>query len=139
MIEILLSYIHAERSGEWQEHLSATAEMAEYIVAADHTKYIKAVMCYLNEMGNLQTEAHEIYEAFERGYFTVKRSSGEFNAIWTDMALECSQNCDAKGRSGQAGLKGITMNKNAQTRWFKTLPFSAAISTSIKVMAHMHT
>ena len=90
MIKILLSYIHAEGSGEWQEHLSATAEMAEYIAAADHTKYIKAVMCYLNEMGNIQTEAPEIYEAFERGYFTVKRSSGEFNAIWTDMALECS-------------------------------------------------
>ena len=31
------------------------------------------------------------------------------------------------------------MNKNAQTRWFKTLPFSAAISTSNRVMAHMHT
>ena len=139
MIEILLSYIHAERSGEWQERLSATAEMAEYIAAADHTKYIKALMCYLNEMGSLQTETPEIYEAFEHGYFTVKRSSGEFNAMWTDMALECSQNCEAKGRSDQAGLKGITMNKNAQTRWFKTLSFSDAISTLIRVMAHMHT
>ena len=113
--------------------------MAEYIAAADHTKYIEAVMSYLNGMSNLQSEAPEIYEVSKRGYFTMKQSFWEFNAIWIDMALECSQNCDAEGRSGQAGLKEITMNNNAQTRWFKTLPFSAAISTSIRVMAHMHT
>ena len=26
------------------------------------------------------------------------------------MALECSQNCDAKGKTEQAGLEGVTMN-----------------------------
>ena len=112
--------------------------MAEYIAAVDHNKYIKAVMCYLNEMTNLQAEAPGIYEAFKRGYFTVKQYSPRFNTICTEIALECSQNCDAKGMSGQAGLKGITLNKNAKSGWFKTLPFSAGISTSIRMMVHMH-
>jgi hypothetical protein len=81
--------------------------MAEVIVAADHTKYTKAVVSYLEEMRKLPETAPEVQTEFENGRFAVKRSPGKFNMIWTDMALECSQNCDAKGRSGQAGLKGV--------------------------------
>ena len=134
MIEILLSYLHAERGAVWQEHLSATAHMADYIAAADHNKYIKTVVCYLQEMRNLETEAPSIHDAFERGEFTVKRSVGNFNTIWTDMALECSQNCDTKGRFGQIGLKSITTDTWAREKWFKTLPFAAAVTTSMREM-----
>ena len=53
------------------------------------------------------------------------------------MALECSQNCDAKGRSGQAGLKGITLNAQTQEKWFITLPFAAAVSGALKSMLQL--
>ena len=53
------------------------------------------------------------------------------------MALECSQNCDAKGKTGQAGLKGITLKIQTQEKWFLTLPFAAGVRSAVKTMLHM--
>ncbi len=77
--------------------------MAKVIAAADHQKYVQAVITYLEEMKALPQTAPEVYEEFETGHFTVKRAVGTFNGIWTDMALECSQNCDAKGKLDKLG------------------------------------
>ena len=137
MTEIMLLYLHAEREGVWQKHLSAASSMAKIITAADHNKYTKVIVTYLDEMRNLPQTAPEVYEEFDQGNFIVKRSENRFNGIWTDMALECSQNCDAKGRSGQAGLKGITLSAQTQEKWFVTLPFAAAVSGALKSMLQM--
>ena len=137
MTENMLLYLHAEREGVWQKHLSVTALLAKIIVAADHTKYTKVIVTYLEEMRNLPDTAPEVYDEFNKGNFIVKRSENRFNGIWTDMALECSQNCDAKGRSGQAGLKGITLNAQTQEKWFITLPFAAAVSGALKTMLQL--
>ncbi|MES9880282.1 MAG: hypothetical protein ABW185_05305 [Sedimenticola sp.] len=137
MIETLLLYTHAEREGIWSEHLSATSKMAKIITAADHLKYTKVLVTYLEEMRNLPNQAPEIEREFQNGHFTVKRTPHKFNSIWTDMTLECSQNCDAKGRSGQAGLKGVTMKERTQEKWFVTLPFSASVTSSLKTMLKM--
>lgn len=136
MVDALLQFIHAERAAIWSEHLSASSKMAIFIAAADHNKYVKAIVSYLEEMRNLPQTAPDVQLEFEKGNFTVKRCSGEFNCVWTDMALECSQNCDAKGRSGQAGLKGVTMKPSAREKWFLTLPFTASVSSALKSMVH---
>ncbi|MES9884476.1 MAG: hypothetical protein ABW185_26830 [Sedimenticola sp.] len=137
MMETLLLFIHAEREAIWSDHLSATSTMTKVIAAADHLKYTKVLVSYLEEMRNLPTQAPEVEQEFQNGNFTVKRSSRKFNSIWTDMALECSQNCDAKGRSGQAGLKGITLKEKTQEKWFVTLPFSASTTSALKTMLKM--
>lgn len=137
MIETVLQYIHAEREGVWAEHLVAAVDMAKVIAAADHQKYVHALVTYLEEMKALPETAPEIHKEFVNGHFSVKRAVGSFNGIWTDMALECSQNCDAKGKTGQAGLTGVTLKPETQEKWFATLPFAAAVSSSLKTMVHM--
>ena len=111
--------------------------MAKVIAAADHQKYVNAVVTYLAEIKALPQTAPEVETEFQQGNFIVKRSCGNFNGIWTDMALECSQNCDAKGKTGQAGLKGITLKIQTQEKWFLTLPFAAGVTSAVKTMLHM--
>ena len=137
MTEMMLLYLHAEREGVWQKHISVRSSIAKIIVAADHNKYTKVIVTYLEEMRNLPETAPEVYDEFNKGNFIVKRSANRFNGIWTDMALECFQNCDANGRSGQAGLKGITLNAQTQEKWFITLPFAAAVSGALKSMLQL--
>ena len=120
LIQTVLLYIYAEREGIWNEHLTAVTQMANVIAAADHQKYVKAVVTYLAEMKALPQTAPEVETEFQQGNSMVKRACGKFNGIWTDMALECSQNCDAKGKTGQAGLKGITLKIQTQEKWFLT-------------------
>ena len=97
MTETLLLYLHAERECVWLKHLSATSSMAKIITAADHLKYTKVIVTYLEEMRNLPETASEVYNEFMNGNFIAKRSESRFNGIWTDMALTCSQNCDWSG------------------------------------------
>lgn len=137
MIETVLLYIHAEREGVWNEHLAAVSSMIKIIAAADHHKYVKAIVTYLDDMRSLPETAPYVEEQFQHGHFIVKRAGGSFNGIWTDMALECSQNCDAKGKTGQAGLKGATLKAQTEEKWFVTLPFCAAVSSAVKAMLHL--
>ena len=137
LIGIAIEFMHAERNASWSDHLSATSRMLPYIISAGHHKYGVCIINYLEEMRKLPEVAPGIEDLFNSGLFTVKRAVGKFNCIWTDQALECSQNCDAKGRSGMAGLKGITMKEAAQEKWFLTLPFTTAVSSAIKFMLHM--
>ena len=121
LIGIAIEFMHAERNASWSDHLSATSRMLPYIISAGHHKYGVCIINYLEEMRKLPEVAPGIEDLFNSGLFTVKRAVGKFNCIWTDQALECSQNCDAKGRSsGMTGLKGITMNEAAQEKWFLT-------------------
>ena len=136
LIQTVLLYIHAEREGIWSEHLTAVTTMLNVITAADHLKYVNAVVTYLSEMKALPQTAPEVAEEFQQGKFEVKKACDSFNGIWTDMALECSQNCDAKGMTGQAGLKGVTMSIITQEKWFLTLPFAAAVTSALKTMLH---
>ena len=117
MCEIMLRFLHAERDGIWSEHLTAASQMLPYIVSAGHHKY-------------------GIEQKFMAGAFTVKRSDGSFSGIWTDMALECGPNANAKGQRGQAGLSGIVLKPETQDKWFITLPFTSKVCSNLHDLLH---
>ena len=87
----------AERNANWKLHLSVLSEMIPYFFAYDRLNYSKWSVVYLSEMQMLETQAPEVYEEFMKGHHPVNRSNNTtFNEVWTDMALEQSENCDSK-------------------------------------------
>jgi hypothetical protein len=54
MVSILLQFIKAERTGNWNLHLSSTAEMLPYFYAMDRVNYAKWLPVYLADMQSLQ-------------------------------------------------------------------------------------
>ena len=88
MLSILKRFIKAERAGKCMEHLAEIQHMLPYIVIAKHTNDVSCLPIYLREMRDLEEKHPAVYNNFIRGRFTVHRTEGRFNCVWTDMALE---------------------------------------------------
>ena len=131
MVEILLRFIRADREGLWNLHLDALSEMLPYFFAYDRINYSRWASVYLADMKSLARTAKEVYDEFLAGNHPVKRASGSFNQVWTDLALEQSVNKDSKVKGG---IIGFTQNKDAVDRWFLTAHTRAQIVSSTKAM-----
>ena len=130
MMDIVRRYINAERSGDCALHLATVEEMLLYFVSAGHTKYTTCVPQYITVM---KSHPASVELEFQMGNFSVLRKEGEFNDVWTDMALEQTFNNDAKTKL----FSGITINKAAVAKYLKALPVITAISEEALKMAHM--
>jgi len=133
MVHIIQKYIHAERAGKWDTHLMEAQNMLPYLVVTGHYKYVSCLPHYINEMKNLPDTAPEVYQQFLDGNFCVRQTSGNFNAVWTDMALEKTYNRDAK----TVLFHGITQKQATMDKYLKALPMLTAISEETKKMVHM--
>ena len=56
MVRLLLLFIRAERTGDWDLHLYCTARMIPVLHAGGHTAYAKSARLYLDQMKGLQTK-----------------------------------------------------------------------------------
>ena len=128
MVERLLVFIHASRSGNWSLHLSATEELIQDITSMDRIKYHRLLPVYLAEMHNLQNTDPIIWEAFQQGGFSVAKTSIPFTAIGMDHAGEQIN----KILKIEGGIVGISRNENARTRYFLTAPIIAQIIANTK-------
>ncbi|KAG1647996.1 hypothetical protein GQR58_030167 [Nymphon striatum] len=99
MMLILRRYIHAERAGLWQQHLQEVRNMLPYTIASGHSKYMSCLPIYLNEMQKLPETAPEVHEEFAAGKFTVHQTAGDFNGVWTDLAMAFIQRFNTLGSS----------------------------------------
>ena len=133
MVCILKEYIHAERVGDWMEHLNSVRKMLPYTVSAKHTKYMVCLPLYLKDMEELPQKHPETHESFMKGHFTVHRVGGKFNGVWTDMALEQTYNSEGK----TSLFKGISQAPASREKYVKAAPFMTKVSESIKAMAEM--
>ena len=133
-MQILKRYIHSERDGLWDEHLKEIENMMPYMVAAGHHKYVSCLPHYLESMKQLPTTAPYVYEAFKKGNFTVHQTKGNFNGVWSDMALEQTYNCDAKTQL----FTGISQHPQTIEKYLKALPVMTSASEQLKTMVHMN-
>ena len=67
---------------------------------------------------------------------TWQKSRWSPQGVSPDMLLEQTYNADAKDKTG---IDGITLNIAARTIWVYTKPVTAAVSTQLKTMLHLHT
>ena len=74
MVDILKKYLKAERLGDWQLHLQATAEMLPYFAATGHNHYLKSSYIYLKQMVELEEKHPDVHHYFSNGLFVVRRS-----------------------------------------------------------------
>ena len=80
MVEILLSFIKAQRTCNWLLHVETFAAMLPWLTVYDHTNYARWGLVYLSDMKALPQTAP--------GKFVVKRSENMFNEVPTDQATE---------------------------------------------------
>ena len=134
MVQLLLQFIRAERTGNWHLHLSTTAAMIPHFFSMDRPNYSRWLPVYIADMQQLDKTHPRVYEEFMRGNHTISRSGQPFTQVSTDMALEQSINLDSKTKGG---IIGITKKPEALERWFLTSHQRAAITTAVKEMLDM--
>ena len=75
MVELLLTFIRAEREGNWSLHLAATKEMTPFLFYGSRKPYSKWLPIYLADMDQLPITAPEVHEEFCKSGHAVNRST----------------------------------------------------------------
>lgn len=129
MVEILFSFVCANRDGDWLLHLDSFAAMLPWLTIYDHVNYARWGHVYLADMRLAQT-APEVYEEFLAGNFVVKRHAGRFNQVPVDHATEWLNivNIVNKVCKLSNGIIGITRNDTARDRFCTTWSERSQIS-----------
>ena len=124
MVEILFSFVRANRDGDWLLHLDSFAAMLPWLTIYDHVNYARWGPVYLADMRELAQTSPEVHEEFLAGNFVVKRHAGRFNQVPVDQATEwVNKVCKLSN-----GIIGITRNDTARDRFCTTWSERSQIS-----------
>uniref|UniRef100_K1PS75 Uncharacterized protein n=1 Tax=Magallana gigas TaxID=29159 RepID=K1PS75_MAGGI len=88
MVAILKRFLVAERTGDWQLHLSTLQEMLPYYAAAGHNLYAKSVYLYLSQMQDIDRVHSEVYNHFMEGNHVLRRTDRCWSGLSTDLIIE---------------------------------------------------
>ena len=125
----LLQFVKAERTGNWELHLSSVSVMVPHFFAMDRPNYARWLPLNIMGMRQLATKHPEGHQEFVNDYHTVSRSGKPFAQVWTDMALEQTTNADSKSKER---IIGISQNPGALDCWFLTSHEHASVTTALK-------
>ena len=132
MVMILLQFIRAERTSDWQMHNTAFMAMLPWFAHYDHTNYTRWGVVYAADISQLETSHPDVYEKFMEGDFVVNTSRNTFNQISTDLTLE---HVNKVGKVA-SGLIGITRSDSARDRWAShTTSVSESLIKSLPCLA----
>ena len=87
MVQILRTFIKAERTSDWQFHLQAVLDMLPFVAAADHNLYAKSAYIYLMHMQDLEANNSEIHNFFMNSYHVVRRSECFWGGLFIDLVI----------------------------------------------------
>ena len=130
MIDILKMYLKAERLGNWELHLKATAEMLPYFAASGHNNYLKSSYIYLQQMQKLAETNPAVYHSFSKGLFVVCRSDREWGGIPTDQIIE---QCLMRNLKTSGGLtRGSGMSEIQRNTWAASMPVCVSVDQAMQ-------
>lgn len=90
MVRVLLLFILAERTGDWDLHLYCIAKMIPVLHAGGHTAYAKSTRLYLDSMKKLSQimDDDQFAKYPSEGYWTIRRSNRFWSGNFTDQTIE---------------------------------------------------
>jgi hypothetical protein len=137
MVHIIMLFIRAERSGDWDLHLYSVQQMLPFFHAAGHLNYARSAHIYLQSMLRLKdTLPDDEYKRFTQGYFTIRRSDKFWSGIWSDMAIEQILMRAMKTVGGLTTGRGL--NPSTIARWVHTTPYTSRITEQIEMFCGVH-
>lgn len=130
MIELLRTFIKAERTGDWDLSLHSLQQMLPYFAAAGHNLYLKSVYAYIQMMCKLQESNPDVYYAFKSGYHVIRRSDRYWAGLSSDLVIEQVLMRSVKTTGGMTHGKGMSECQRAQ--WLLSLPSCAAMNVAMQ-------
>ena len=88
MLDIVLTFMRAERTGDWVKHINIIKLMLPYIAASGHNLYVKAILVYVQQMEDLEITHPEVHAMFLAGHHSIWRSDRYWGGLSTDLIIE---------------------------------------------------
>lgn len=129
MVQILLDFIRAVRTGDWDMHLQTCQRMLVWIHAYDRVNYSRHFTYYWASQQNIQEKFPTIYQEFKNGNFSTKRTPGKFNMLPPDQVIEQTINRDQKG---SGGIKHMSASVGSVQRWVLSSHNTATIVADMR-------
>ena len=138
MVQVMLLFIRAERTGDWGLHLFCVSKMIPVLHSGGHTAYAKSARLYLDQMKTIpltMTTPH--YEQYiTHGYWTIRRSHRFWSGNFTDQTIEQVLMRMLKTQGGLAHGRGITAG--TQSKFVHVLPKAVPICDSLESFCDVH-
>ncbi|KAF3833276.1 hypothetical protein F7725_026941 [Dissostichus mawsoni] len=115
---LMMSYIRAEREGDWLLHLTTFRKMLPYYFAAGHVNYARYGLYYLRSMEKLPPH---VQGYFLQGQHVTRHIRGIWNGLWSDQFIEST--FMRYGHSA-GGIIGITLKPEALKIWALSQPIN---------------
>ena len=125
-IEIFIRFLEAERTSNRKLHLNVAHEMIPFFFSSGHYLYAKSTFLYLQTMLNLETTHSGIYELFEKGYHTIRRSDQLWAGLSPDLVIEQALMQSIKTVGGLT--RGRGMNELQRATWLLSTPAAAEVN-----------
>jgi len=132
MIDILKTFIRAERSGNWELHLYSLQAMLPYFAASGHNHYTKSVYIYLQIMNKLDETNPEVYKRFQDGFHVIRRSNRYWAGLSTDLAIEQVLMRSVKTTGGLTRGRGLT--EIQRLVWLMSMPMCAQVNEAMQTL-----
>ena len=136
MVELLLQFLRAERTGDFNLHLSSLRKMLPYLAAAGHSHYTKSAHVYLTDMLNLEKTHPVVYHQFLSGKFVIRRTDRFWAGLSTDLVIEQVLMRTLKSTGGLT--RGRGMEETQRTRWLLAMPACASVNESMQNLTGTH-
>src|SRR6218665_3895328 len=115
----VLLFVRSFRESNFGLYLDAMISLIPWFFALDRTNYARWLSVHIRDMVDLpNANIREVFNHFNLGKFTVKKTSSKFSGISIDQAHE-QLNAVVKG---DGGVIGLTENDSALQRWILAGP-----------------
>ena len=107
-INIMKQFIQAGRKGNWQNYLNVVRQILNLFSATTHFQYAKSARLYLQPPVGFPW----LYNLFQQGYHTIRRSDRFWSGLLIDLAIEQSLMRTVKSRKGLKCWMQLTVECN---------------------------
>ena len=99
-INIVKQFIRAGHTGNWQNYLMVVCQILNLFSATAHFQYAKSARLYLQLMDEPPIDFPWLYNLFQLGYYTIRRSDRFWSGLLIDLAIEQSLLRTVRSRKG---------------------------------------
>ena len=99
-INIVKQFVRAGRTENWQNYLMVFRQVLNLFSATAHFQYAKSARIYLQLMDAPPIDFPWLYNLFQQGYYTIRKSDRFCSGLLIDLAIEQSLMRTVKSRKG---------------------------------------
>ena len=106
-------FIKSLRMGDFETFLECLKALIPWFFALDHTHYSRWLSIFVQDLSSLEANHKETYDAFIKGFFTVRKT----NRVFSNMGIDQAHEQNNKILKDDGGIIGILDNPTALLKW----------------------